>query len=101
MPDATAALPHGVIKLRPEDFVVEELPAYAPTGEGTHVFVRFTKTDLTTIDAGRAIARALECEPRAAGFAGMKDKRAVTRCVAREHSAPVVASEAAVPTSCI
>jgi tRNA pseudouridine13 synthase len=71
-------LPHGVIKLVPEDFVVEELPAYAPSGEGTHVFVRFTKTDLTTVDAGRALARALECDPRAAGFAGMKDKRAVT-----------------------
>ena len=78
MPDPVPPLPHGVIKLHPEDFVVEELPAYAPTGEGTHVFVRFTKTDLTTIDAGRAIARALECDPRAAGFAGMKDKRAVT-----------------------
>ena len=78
MPDATLPLPQGLIKLRPEDFVVEELPAYAPTGEGTHVFVRFTKTDVTTIDAGRAIARALECDPRAAGFAGMKDKRAVT-----------------------
>ena len=75
---ARGGLPPGLIKLRPEDFVVEELPAYAPTGEGTHVFVRFTKTDLTTIDAGRAIARCLECDPRAAGFAGMKDKRAVT-----------------------
>jgi tRNA pseudouridine13 synthase len=68
----------GTIKQRPEDFVVEEIPAYAPSGEGTHVFVRFTKTDLTTVDAGRAIARALGCDPRAAGFAGMKDKRAVT-----------------------
>ncbi|MGD0526172.1 MAG: tRNA pseudouridine(13) synthase TruD [Polyangiaceae bacterium] len=71
-------LPPGLIKRHPEDFVVEELPAYAPAGEGTHVFVRFTKTDRTTVDAGRAIARALECDPRAAGFAGMKDKRAVT-----------------------
>jgi tRNA pseudouridine13 synthase len=74
MPD----LVPGLLKLHPEDFVVEELAAYAPTGEGTHVFVRFTKTDLNTMDAGRAIARALECEPRDAGFAGMKDKRAVT-----------------------
>jgi tRNA pseudouridine13 synthase len=70
--------PPGTVKERPEDFVVEEIPAYAPSGEGTHVFVRFTKTDLTTPDAGRAIARALGCDPRAAGFAGMKDKRAVT-----------------------
>jgi tRNA pseudouridine13 synthase len=70
--------PPGTLKERPEDFVVEEIPAYAPSGEGTHVYVRFTKTDLNTLDAGRAIARALSCDPRAAGFAGMKDKRAVT-----------------------
>jgi tRNA pseudouridine13 synthase len=65
-------------KERPDDFVVEELPAYEPSGEGTHVFVRFTKTGLTTIDAVRAVARALGCDPREAGFAGMKDKQAVT-----------------------
>jgi len=65
-------------KERPEDFVVEELPAYEPSGEGAHVFVRFTKTGLTTLDAVRALARALGCDPREAGFAGMKDKQAVT-----------------------
>src|SRR5215472_5349811 len=64
-------------KERPEDFVVEELPAYEPSGEGAHVFVRFTKTGLTTLDAVRAVARALGCDPREAGFAGMKDKQAV------------------------
>jgi tRNA pseudouridine13 synthase len=72
------ALARGRIKQRPEDFVVEEIPAYAPSAEGDHVFVRFTKTDRTTLDAVQAIARALECDPRAAGFAGMKDRRAVT-----------------------
>jgi tRNA pseudouridine13 synthase len=70
--------PRGRLKARPEDFVVEEIPAYAPSGEGEHVFVRFTKTDRTTLDAVRAIARALSCDPREAGFAGMKDRRAVT-----------------------
>jgi tRNA pseudouridine13 synthase len=73
MPD----LPRGRIKDRPEDFVVEEIPAYAPSGAGEHVFVRFTKRDMTTIDAVSALARALGCDPRAAGIAGMKDKRAV------------------------
>jgi tRNA pseudouridine13 synthase len=72
------SLPSVRFKERPEDFVVEELPAYEPSGEGTHVFVRFSKTGLTTLDAVRAIARALGCEPREAGFAGMKDKQAVT-----------------------
>jgi tRNA pseudouridine13 synthase len=71
-------LPRARIKTRPEDFVVEELPAYLPSGVGEHVFVRFTKTDRTTLDAVREVAQALSCDPRAAGFAGMKDKRAVT-----------------------
>ena len=70
--------PPGRIKASPEDFVVEELPAYAPSGAGEHLFVRFTKRDLTTLDAVRAIARALGCDPRDGGVAGMKDKRAVT-----------------------
>ncbi len=70
-------LPRGRLKQRPEDFVVEEIPAYAPSGAGEHVFVRFTKRDTTTLDAVRAFARALDCDPREVGFAGMKDKRAV------------------------
>ena len=69
-------LPRGRIKDRPEDFVVEEIPAYAPSGAGPHVFIRFTKRDRTTLDAVRDIARALSCDPRDAGYAGMKDKRA-------------------------
>jgi tRNA pseudouridine13 synthase len=73
-----SSLPPGRIKESPEDFVVEEIPAYDPSGTGEHVFVRFTKRDRTTLDAVRAIARALGCDPRAAGFAGMKDKRALT-----------------------
>src|SRR5271165_2740266 len=70
-------LPRGRLKHRPEDFVVEEIPAYAPSGAGEHVFVRFTKRDATTLDAVRVFARALDCDPREVGFAGMKDKRAV------------------------
>jgi tRNA pseudouridine13 synthase len=73
-----SSLPPGRIKESPEDFVVEEIPAYGPSATGEHVFVRFTKRDRTTLDAVRAIARALGCDPRAAGFAGMKDKRALT-----------------------
>jgi tRNA pseudouridine13 synthase len=58
--------------------------------------VRFTKTDLNTMDAGRTIARALQCDPRAAGFAGMKDKRAVTtQTISLETPRGVVPSELA------
>ncbi|HEX3769785.1 MAG TPA: tRNA pseudouridine(13) synthase TruD [Polyangiaceae bacterium] len=74
----TLSRPTARLKVHPEDFVVDEIPAYAPSGAGDHVYVRFTKRDRTTMDVVRAIARALGCDPRAAGFAGMKDKRAVT-----------------------
>lgn len=76
----------GRIKVHPEDFVVEEIPAYAPAGAGEHVFVRFTKTDRTTLDAMRMVARALGCDPREAGFAGMKDRRAVTTQTVSLHA---------------
>lgn len=71
-------LPLARIKDTPEDFVVEEVPAYDPCGEGEHLYVRFEKRDLTTDDAVRAIAKGLGASPRDAGTAGMKDKRAVT-----------------------
>jgi tRNA pseudouridine13 synthase len=74
----TAPLPRGIIKRAPEDFVVEEIPAYEACGEGPHVFVRFTKRGLTTDVALRALASALGADPREAGIAGMKDKWAVT-----------------------
>ncbi len=66
------------IKNAPEDFVVEELPAYEPSGEGEHFFVRFTKRDLTTDVAVQRFARALDVRARDIGVAGLKDKVAIT-----------------------
>jgi tRNA pseudouridine13 synthase len=69
---------HAVIRSSPEDFVVEEIPAYAPGGRGEHLFVTFRKRGITTLDAVAMIARGLGADPRGAGFAGMKDRHAVT-----------------------
>lgn len=66
------------IKALPEDFVVEEIPAYEPCGEGEHLFVRFTKRGLNTDEAVRTIAKALKANPRDAGVAGLKDRVGVT-----------------------
>jgi len=74
---ARAELPTATIRQAPEDFVVEEIPAYPPSGEGDHVLVTFRKVGLTTPAAVSRIARALGADPKAAGFAGMKDKFAV------------------------
>lgn len=71
-------LPRGRIKSTPEDFVVEEIPAYEPSGEGTHLYLRFEKKNLTTDAAVRAITKALGIEMRDVGIAGMKDKVALT-----------------------
>ena len=78
--------PRGVIKRSAEDFVVEEIPAYAPEGSGEHVFLRITKRDKTTIDAARLIARALECDFREVGYAGMTDRRAIATQTISIHS---------------
>jgi tRNA pseudouridine13 synthase len=63
----------------PEDFVVDEIPLYAPSGEGGHTFVRIEKIDATTEEVARALARAAGVAPRDVGYAGRKDRRAVTR----------------------
>lgn len=69
----------GVIKQRPEDFFVEELPLYEPSGQGEHVYCQIQKSGLTTFDAIHRIAAALGVSSRDIGYAGMKDAQAVTR----------------------
>jgi tRNA pseudouridine13 synthase len=63
----------------PETFTVEEIPAYPPSGEGTHLFLWIEKRGLTTFDAIARIARAFGVVPRDVGYAGLKDRHAVTR----------------------
>lgn len=66
------------IKASPDDFLVEEIPAYEPSGEGEHVYVRFTKRGLNTDEAVRALCKGAGANPREAGVAGLKDKIGVT-----------------------
>ncbi len=81
LPFVTADLPGtgGVLRDSPDDFEVEELPAYLPCGEGDHVYAWIEKRDRTTVQVVDAMARALDISPRDIGTAGLKDKRAVTR----------------------
>src|SRR5690349_23709329 len=50
VPVLTADLPGtgGAIRTTADDFVVDEVPAYAPSGTGDHVFVHIEKRRLTT-----------------------------------------------------
>src|SRR5690554_5731510 len=68
----------GKIKQRPEDFFVQELPLYEPSGEGEHLYVEIQKVKLSTFEAVNRLARACGVSPHDIGYAGMKDTFAVT-----------------------
>ncbi len=90
-PYLTADLPGvgGAIKRFDEDFIVEEVPLYAPSGEGTHVYFTIEKRGLPTLVAVGHIARALGKQRRDIGFAGLKDAHGVTRqMLSVEHVDP-------------
>jgi tRNA pseudouridine13 synthase len=79
-PIATLDLPGtgGAIGGEPEDFQVDEVPLYSPSGKGEHLYVRLWKRRLTTRDAVRMLADATGVPVSEMGTAGMKDKHAVT-----------------------
>ena len=68
----------GVLRTEPEDFQVEELPLYLPSGEGSHAYAWVEKRGLTTRDLVVAL-RGAGVEERSVGVAGLKDKHALTR----------------------
>ncbi len=80
LPFATAGLPGsgGRLKASPEDFRVDEQPAYLPSGAGPHLYLQVEKRGRTTRDVLRQLARLLGVPDRDAGYAGMKDREAVT-----------------------
>lgn len=63
----------------PEDFVVDELALFSPSGVGEHTFVRIEKRDRTTEDVARLLARLANVALAEVGYAGRKDKVAVAR----------------------
>ncbi len=81
IPYLTASLPGigGTIRCCPEDFEVEEIPAYSPVGSGDHRFLWVEKRGRNTRDVAREIARFAGANERDIGVAGQKDKHALTR----------------------
>lgn len=79
----------GTIRNQYEDFYVEEIPDLLPTGEGPNIWVWIEKIGRTTLDVVLDIARDLHIDRKRMGFAGMKDKKALTRqwiCIANMDS---------------
>ena len=84
--DVTEALrrAHGgplsaaTIRCTPEDFIVIEDLGYAFSGEGEHVILTIEKRELNTLDVVQTLAKYANVKRMAIGFAGLKDRVAVT-----------------------
>lgn len=81
LPMVTADLPGigGQIRTIPEDFEVEEIPAYEPSGAGEYVYLWIEKRGLSADWLAHRLAQVLRLDPRQIGMAGLKDRHAVTR----------------------
>ena len=66
-------------KQTPRDFVVEEIPLYEFGGEGEHLVLFVRKKNLTTPQMIGQIARYLGIKNKEIGYAGLKDKHALTK----------------------
>ncbi len=70
----------GQLRSCDDDFYVDEIPAYPPDGKaGGWLFLQLRKRGMSTEDAVRALARALGLGVGDIGFAGRKDRDAVSR----------------------
>lgn len=86
MPDPTLELGYALgpptgraaIRSRPEDFKVEEALRFEPGGEGEHAYLKIRKRGLNTRAVAHMLARQAGVRAVDVGFAGMKDRNALT-----------------------
>lgn len=63
----------------PEDFKVNELLGFNPSGTGDHIYLHIEKRELNTQAVMMDLAHQMRLKPVDMGYAGRKDKYAVTR----------------------
>lgn len=69
----------GRLRSEPADFRVTEIPLIEPSGQGNHLWLEIEKTGSNTDWVAAQLARAAGVPRRDVGYAGMKDRNAVTR----------------------
>ena len=67
------------IRSTAEDFFVEELPGFEASGAGEHLLLTIEKRGMNTAFAAKRIAGWAGVDESAIGYAGLKDRHAVTR----------------------
>lgn len=68
----------GLFKDSSEDFRVDEILGFEPSGEGEHLFLHIEKKGLNTEELVKSVARLLEKSVKQISYAGLKDKNAIT-----------------------
>lgn len=80
LPFACGAVPLiARLRVAPEDFIVEEILGYDADGAGEHALLWVEKRGANTDWVARELARFAEVPPVNVGYAGLKDRHAVTR----------------------
>jgi len=69
------------IKQLPADFVVNEISTVTPKDKGKFAYFLLKKTNYTTVKAIEMLAQKLRIQVKRIGFAGTKDKNAITEQV--------------------
>lgn len=69
----------ATLKLLNEDFIVTELPLQPPSGEGEHIWLDIEKNGANTAFVAQQLAEAASVQERDVGYAGLKDRYAITR----------------------
>ncbi|MFH2027848.1 MAG: tRNA pseudouridine(13) synthase TruD [Nanoarchaeota archaeon] len=67
-----------LIKQKPEEFIVKEVSNIKVNDKGDYIYFLLKKTNYNTIDAIKRIADALHIPSARFGFAGNKDRKAIT-----------------------
>lgn len=75
----------GVIKERPEDFFVEEIPLGEPSGSGEYLHICLEKIGMSTTETVDLLSEHFGVARGDISYAGMKDKQAVTRQTLSVH----------------
>ena len=68
----------AVLRTVPEDFRVDERLGFEPSGEGEHLLLKVRKRGANTAWVARELARVAGVRPHDVGYAGLKDRHAVT-----------------------
>ncbi len=67
-----------LLKQIPEDFIVREISTVISKETGRYIYVKITKRNRNTLDVVKEVARKLGIPEKQVGFAGSKDKNAIT-----------------------